>query len=191
MMDALNKNDFSQIYLTYYPKLICFAAEYVISKEDAENIVQDLFLFLWENRGILPTIRNLNAYLFTLIKNRCIDFLRVKVTERNRYETLQNSFEMELNLKLNSLDFFDSYHLSDAGIEKIITEAIDSLPKKCREIYILSRFENLKHKQIAEKLNVSTNTIENQIGIAIKKLRVKLKEYLPLYFFFIVANFHV
>jgi RNA polymerase sigma-70 factor (ECF subfamily) len=186
MINELNKDDFSQIYLTYYSKLIFFAKEYVVSEEDAENIVQDLFLFLWENREMLPTIINLNAYLFTLIKNRCIDFLRIKVNERNRYETIQTAFELELKLKLNSLEFFDSYRLSDENIEKIITEAIDSLPERCREIFILSRFEKLKYKQIAEKLNISPNTVENQISIAIKKLRVKLKEYLPLYFFFIV-----
>ncbi|MDR1121919.1 MAG: RNA polymerase sigma-70 factor [Dysgonamonadaceae bacterium] len=176
---------FSEIYLAYYSKLILFATEYVISEEDAENIVHDMFLFLWENRGILPAIQNRNAYLFTLIKNRCIDFLRVKMNERNRYEKIQNTFETELKLKLNSLEFFDSYHLNDENIETIITEAIDSLPEKCREVFILSRIEGLKYKDIASRLNVSVNTVENQISIALRKLRVQLKDYMPLYFFFL------
>lgn len=175
---------FSKIYLAYYSKLILFATEYVISEEDAENIVHDMFLFLWENRGILPTIQNQKAYLFTLIKNRCIDFLRVKMNERSRYEKIQNTFEAELKLKLNSLEFFDCYHLNDENIETIITEAIDSLPEKCREIFILSRIEGLKYKDIASRLDVSVNTVENQISIALRKLRVQLKNYMPLYFFF-------
>jgi RNA polymerase sigma-70 factor (ECF subfamily) len=185
MTDELIKDEFSQIYLTYSSKLIFFAKEYVVLEEDAENIVHDLFLFLWENRGVLPTIVNLNAYLFTLIKNRCIDFLRVKVNERNRYETIQNAFELELKIKLNSLEFFDSYHLSDESIEKIITEAIDSLPERCRKIFILSRFEKMRYREIAERLNISPNTVENQIAIAIRKLRVKLKDFLPLFFFLV------
>jgi RNA polymerase sigma-70 factor (ECF subfamily) len=185
MKKKLREDDFSQIYLTYSSKLTFFAKEYVLSEEDAENIVQDLFLFLWENRGLLPTIVNLNAYLFTLIKNRCIDFLRVKLHERNRYEVIQNTFQMELKLKLNSLEFFDSCHLSDENIEILITEAIDSLPEKCREIFVLSRFEKMKYQQIADRLQISKHTVENQIAVAVKKLRIKLKDYLPLYFFLV------
>jgi RNA polymerase sigma-70 factor (ECF subfamily) len=162
-----------------------FAKEYVIATEDAENIVQDVFLFLWENKGILPTIQNLNAYLFTLIKNRCIDFLRGKMSENNRNEKMQNLFEAELKLKLDSLNFFDTHHLTDEKIEEIITEAIDALPKKCREIFILSRFEGMKYKEIAQKLDISVNTVENQMSIALRKLKVSLKQYLPLYFFWI------
>jgi RNA polymerase sigma-70 factor (ECF subfamily) len=185
MITDLNNDNFSQIYLKYYPRLILFAKEYVISEEDAENIVQDVFLSLWENRNIPHTIVNLDAYLFKLIKNRSIDFLRVKLSERNRYQTIQNSFESELRLKLNSLESFDSYYMNEENIEKIVAEIIHSLPEKCREIFVLSRFEQLKHKEIAQKLNISVNTVENQIGIAIKKLYVSLKKYFPLYFLFI------
>lgn len=177
--------DFSRIYLVYYPKLISFAREYVISEEDAENIVQDMFLLLWNNKGMLHTIVNPNAYFFTLIKNRCIDFLRGKINESHRNKRIQNVFEAELELKLNSLDFFDTYHLSEEDIETIITDAINSLPPKCREIFILNRFEELKYREIAEKLNVSINTIENQMSIAFQKLRIKLKDYMPLYIFLV------
>jgi RNA polymerase sigma-70 factor (ECF subfamily) len=177
--------DFSEIYLIYYPKLTIFAKEYVVSEEDAENIVQDMFLFLWENKQVLHTVKNPNAYLFTLIKNRCIDFIREKIAETNRNEKIQNVFETELKLKLDSLDFFDTQQLSEENIEEIITEAINSLPERCREIFILSRFDGLKYKEIAQKLDISVNTIENQMGIALRKLRIKLKHYLPLYLFLI------
>lgn len=72
------KNTFSKIYLVYFPKLVRFAREYVISTEDAENIVQDIFMYLWEHRDMLDSLNNLNAFLFTLAKNRCIDFYRHK-----------------------------------------------------------------------------------------------------------------
>jgi len=175
--------DFSEIYLMYYPKLTLFAKEYVIATEDAENIVQDIFLLLWENRKILPAIHNLNAYLFTLIKNRCIDFLRGRISEHNRKEMMQNLFETELKLKLDSLEFFDTHLLTDEKIEEIISGAIDSLPKKCREIFVLCRMEGLKYKEIASQLDISVNTVENQMSIALRKLKIALKQYLPLYFF--------
>jgi RNA polymerase sigma-70 factor (ECF subfamily) len=155
----------------------------VIETEDAENIVQDLFLFLWENRIILHTINNLNAYLFTLTKNRCIDFLRGKINENTRNEKMQSLFESELKLKLDSLEIFETHHLSDEKIEEIINDAINALPKKCREIFVLSRFEGMKYKEIAEKLDISVNTVENQMSIALRKLKVSLKQYLPLYYF--------
>lgn len=177
---------FSEVYLTYYSKLILFAKEYVISYEDAENIVQDLFLFLWENKEMLHTIHNPNAYFFTLTKNRCIDFLRKKINESNRNERIQSTFEAELKFKLDSLDVFDTFGLSDENIENLINEAINSLPEKCREIFLLSKFKGLKYREISEQLNISINTVENQMSIALRKLRVQLKQYLPIYIFLII-----
>jgi RNA polymerase sigma-70 factor (ECF subfamily) len=176
---------FSEIYLAYYSRLILFAKEYVVSIEDAENTVQDMFLFLWENREMLHTINNPDAYFFTLIKNRSIDFLRKKIHEMDRNKKIQSSFESELKLKLDSLNMFDTCGLSDENIETILQEAIGSLPEKCREIFLLSRVDGLKYKEISEKLNISINTVENQMSIALRKLRVKLKPYLPIYLFLI------
>ncbi|MDR1682426.1 MAG: RNA polymerase sigma-70 factor [Candidatus Symbiothrix sp.] len=177
---------FSEVYLTYYSKLILFAKEYVVSYEDAENIVQDLFLFLWENKEILHTIHNPNAYFFTLTKNRCIDFLRKKITETKCNEKIQSIFESEFKLKLDSLEEFDIFGLSDENIENLITEAINSLPERCREIFLLSKFKGLKYKEISEQLNISVNTVEGQMSIALRKLRIQLKQFLPLYLFLII-----
>jgi RNA polymerase sigma-70 factor (ECF subfamily) len=177
---------FSEIYLSYYSKLVLFAKEYVVSEEEAENIVQDLFLFLWENKEILHAVHTPNAYFLTLTKNRCIDFLRKKLTESGRNDKIQSTFEAEFKLKLHSLDAFDTFGLSDENIETLINDAINSLPEKCREIFLLSKFKGMKYKQISEQLNISVNTVENQMSIALRKLRVKLKHYLPIYIFLII-----
>jgi len=178
-------NNFSEIYLAYYPKLLRFAAEYVILNEDAENIVQDLFVSLWENKYLLANADNLNAYLFKLAKNRCIDFLRVKIREKERNKKIQKGFEIELKLKLDSLEEFDKHGYTDGDIERLMSEAIDSLPKRCRQIFIMSKIERLKYNEIASQLDLSINTIENQISIALKKLKIKLKNNMPLYCFLI------
>ena len=98
---------FSELYLIYYPKLVRFAKEFVMSEEDAENITQDVFTDLWAKRDSMDRIENMNAYLFRLIKNRCLDHLKHKMFEQKYIEFVQTSFEIEMSLKLQSLDRFD------------------------------------------------------------------------------------
>lgn len=179
------KPDFSRVYSIYFPKLVRFAREFVLSTEDAENIIQDLFIYLWEHQDLLENLSNLNAFLFVLVKNRCIDFIRQKRLVGQKREEFEFVMDKELQLKMYALQQFDENALSVEAIEIILNEAIDRLPEKCREIFILSRMEGLKYKEIAERLHVSTKTVENQIITALKKLRVELKDYLPLFIFII------
>lgn len=179
----VEKDKFSEIYSSYYPKLLRFAKEYVGNVEDAENLVQDTFMYLWNNSTFLGAVVNLNAFLFTLIKNRSIDFLRQKLRKGRVFYSLLETMEYELNLE--ALEAIDENLMLDKNLEQTIQEAIRSLPEKCREIFILSRVEGLKYSEIAEKLHLSTSTVDNQIGIALKKLRVKLKDYLPALIFFL------
>ena len=166
---------FSELYLMYYPKLVRFAKEFVVLEEDAENITQDVFTDLWERRDAIDHIENVNAYLFRLVRNRCLDYLKHKVFEQKYAETVQASFEIELNLKLQSLDRVDVSDISEGNeMERLVRDAINSLPKRCRDIFLLSRMKGLKYREISEKLGISVNTVECQMGIALKKLRVKL-----------------
>ena len=167
--------NFSEIYMSYYPRLLRFAKEFVILEEDAENIIQDVFLGLWERHESLIHVENMNAYFFRLVRNRCLDHLRHKISEEKYHETVQSTFEMELNLKLQSLDRFDESFFSEESIENLVREAIDSLPERCREIFLLSRTEGLRYREISERLGLSVNTIESQMSIALKKLKSKLK----------------
>lgn len=173
--------DFDRIYTIYFPKLVRFSKTYLLFQEDAENIVQDIFLKLWENNDLISFTGNINAYLFTIVKNRCIDFLRKEYQVDNRNCSLSEVERKELEFKLYSLQQFDENNFSLAEIENIIHQAVDSLPPRCREIFLLSRMEGLKHKEIAERLDISVNTVEGQINIALRKLKVALKDYLPLF----------
>lgn len=167
--------NFSEMYLTYYPKLVRFSREYVMLEEDAENITQDVFADLWERRDAMSEIENVNAYLFRLVKNRSLDYLKKKISEQKYVESTQTSFEIELSLKLQSLDRFDVCYMSEGDdTEILIRAAINSLPKRCRDIFLMSRMEGMKYREISERLGVSINTVECQMGIALKKLRMKL-----------------
>lgn len=172
---------FSEIYSSYYPRLCRFATEYVGNVEDAENLVQDTFVYLWNNSTSLDTVVNLKAFLFVLIKNRSIDFLRQQLRKGRTSYYLLETMEYELNLE--ALEAVDENLVLDTDLEQRIHEAIQSLPEKCQEIFILSRVEGLKYSEIAEKLHLSISTVDNQIGIALKKLRVQLKDFLPLLMF--------
>lgn len=174
---------FEDIYLSYFSKMKHFAQEYVVLEEDAENIVQDVFTELWEKREMLNMPINLIAYLFTTIKNKCLNHLRHKTVVHETANLLQEEYFITLRMNLNSLEAFDQNLFSEQDIEQIITKALNTLSPKCKEIFIMSKIEGKKQKQIAAELNISINTVETQIGIAYKKLRVELKNYLPLFIF--------
>ncbi|MEA4809299.1 RNA polymerase sigma-70 factor [Macellibacteroides fermentans] len=181
------KENFDSIYINNFSRLFLFAKEYVLFDEEAENIVQDIFLMLWEKREALRVDVSLTAYLFTLVKNKCIDFLRHQMVEQMYSENVKNEYNEELNVKLFALESFDHNFSSEEDIETLLKNAIDKLPERCRLIFIKSRIEGKKYKEIAEELNLSVNTVEGQISIALKKLREELKDYLPLLLFLFIC----
>jgi len=160
-----------------------FAQEFVASKEDAENIVHDVFLEVWEKRAVLSFQINLLALLFTSIKNKCIDYLRHQMVVNEANSKLEEEYRLHMQVKYDSLEAFDENLFNEKDIETILMNAINALPDKCRTIFIKSKLEGKKQKDIAAELNITVNTVETQIGIAYKKLRVELKDYLPLLFF--------
>lgn len=175
--------DFEQFYITWYSRAKYFAREYVSSESDAENIIQDVFLHLYERRDLIDAYTNVTAYLFTSIKNRCLDYLRKKVLEQDIALEMQSEFNMELRIKYDSLEILNTQFPDEAGIEVLLNNALQKLPERCRDIFIMNKLEGKKQKQIAEELNLSINTVETQMGIAYKKLREELKDCLPLFLF--------
>lgn len=181
----MKKDAFSAIYDIYFPKLLRFTRTYLIEEEEAEQIVQDIFISLWEHKEIIPSLQNINAYLFTLVRNRCVDYLRKEVNQGIHKASLSEVENKEMQLKLYSLEMFDDDRMSEDDIETLLQQAIDQLPDRCREIFVMSRLQNMKYKEIAQKLEISPNTVENQIVIAIRKLKEELKDYFPLFLFIV------
>ena len=175
--------DFEQIYIAHFSKMKRFAVTYVLSEAEAENIVQDIFLDLWEHRVQMSSHTNLVAHLFTSVKNKCIDYLRHQITATKVEETIQSNYIMELQMKFESLEVFDTVHTDYSEIETILHQAIDSLPDKCRDIFVKSKLEGRKQKEIAEELNISINTVETQMAVAYKRLKLLLKDHYLLWLF--------
>ncbi len=171
---------FSTLYVAYYSRLVRFASLYVGSIGDAENIIQDFFLYLWEHKEVLTELQQPDAYLFSATKNRCLNFLRTQLTVVDRRQPLSDILRQEFELKLYSLQLLDESHWSIDEIENMTHRAINSLPERCRDIFVMSKLKGMKYKEIAECLQLSQNTVENQMAIALKKLRKELRHCLPL-----------
>ncbi|MDD4921894.1 MAG: RNA polymerase sigma-70 factor [Bacteroidales bacterium] len=182
-MKAENNTSFEDLYVLYYSRMKRFAKEYVLLEEDAENIVHDVFTDLWERWDVLSSHNNLFAFLFLSLKNKCIDFLRHKATVQKVESATIEEYQLALRVNYYSLESFDQNLFTEKDIETIINKALDHLPEQCRKIFVKNKIEGKKQKEIAEELNISVNTVENQMAIAYKKLRKELKDLLPLFLF--------
>ena len=164
----------------YYPGLCVFAQKIILlSEEDAKNLVQDVFLKFWKDREKLAIRVSVRSYLFASVKNRCLDFIK---KNNQPYKFLEITEDSDV-----ADSTYDTYILSE--LEVLFDESLNKLSGRCREIFELSRFHGLKNREIAEKLNLSEKTIENQMTKALRILRTELKDYLPLlilfeYFYF-------
>lgn len=165
-----NKAAYKALFLKYYAPLCEYTSQYV-SDADAEELVEDFMLFIWENRENLIITHSLKAYLFIAVKHRCLNALKRKQyhirTHNLIYEKLKDQFEDP-----------DYYFINE--LAENIEKAIAALPDSYRETFRLSRFGELTNSQIAARLNVSVKTVEYRISQALKILRCKLKDYLPL-----------
>lgn len=175
-----NERDFKRLYLTYFPKLVRFAREYVCSQEDAENIVQDVFLVIWKQKETLDYLENIQAFLFRLTKNKCIDFLRRQILIVEKEQAMQEVELREFTYRLSSMESFDEFIFGEDDLTVLIHKAIESLPPRCKEIFRMSRFEGMSHQEIAMHFDISPSTVNNHISVAMKKLKEELKDYFPL-----------
>ena len=160
---------FEKLFNHYCQSLINFSRRYVWDKQIAENIVQDIFVRVWTNRSNLDPSKSIKSYLFTSVKNESLKHLRHLDVEQRSVEKIAQS-----TIEENSPD----RNLDRSELEENIKHAISELPEKCREIFSMSRFDNLKYAEIAEILDISVKTVETQMGRALKKLRDRLKPFL-------------
>ncbi|OFX29175.1 MAG: hypothetical protein A2W90_13515 [Bacteroidetes bacterium GWF2_42_66] len=169
---------FRKIMEHWYSRLFNFANGYLNNEENAKEVIQDVFLQLWSNRNKLADNTSLNAYLFTLTRNRCIDLIR--------RERLMLQFRTDKQEEYTRLT--ENFHaLSDPVLDEIfalelqseIDKTVDSLPVQCRKVFIMSRTHGLKNKEISSILNLSEKTIENHLAKALRRIRLTLERKFP------------
>lgn len=172
LVERLSQSDrqaFEKIYLKYWDKLYSTVYKRVRNGEVAEEIVQDFFVYLWEKRNALVIHTSFEAYIHTAVRYQVLNYLQKEIT-RNNYKSALITEERYTN------DTLDQVYLNE--LNKIIENEIGQLPEKCQHVFRLSRQENLSIKEIAERLTISTKTVENHLTKALKILRINLKDYI-------------
>jgi|SRR5665648_906609 len=173
-----DENAFKIVFREYYSRLYYFILEFVSLEDIAENIVQDTFFTLWNKRKELKDDSNLSAYLFTVARNNCLYKLRDQRYKKRLFDS--NSFDInELEMYSEVLNSMDSSAFTFKEIDRIIEQTLAELPPQCKRVFILSRFEERKNKEIAEELNISVKVVEKHITKGLKKFKTSLKDYLP------------
>lgn len=163
---------FEMLFKTYYKPLCRYANTYLKDPDGAEEIVQGAFIGLWEKRKAITIETSLKSYLYRAVRNSCLNELKHEQVKQRHLasESLKEEAQSE-----------PADHLAiHVELEEKIRAAIQTLPEQCRLIFTMSRFEELKYQEIADQLNLSVKTVENQMGKALKLMRAQLKEYLPL-----------
>lgn len=171
---------FDVVYRHYFRRLCAFCSQYVSEQEEIEEIVQETMMWLWENRSTLMIDLTLKTLLFTIVKNKALNRISHFEIKRKVHQEIVEKYENELD----NPDFYLSEELF-----RLYENALKQLPKEYREAFEMNRNRHLTHKEIAEKLNVSPQTVNYRIGQALKLLRVALKDYLPLFILYFGPNF--
>ncbi|MEN6455114.1 MAG: RNA polymerase sigma-70 factor [Prolixibacteraceae bacterium] len=174
LLEKLKEGDrkiFTRLFEYYYSSLVIYADHYMHDEKASEDIVQSVFVRMWENRHEIKAA-SIRFHLISSVKNRCIDLIRKGGTQGKYIRRQMNQSEIQ-----------ESEFWAESELKEMIETAIAKLPPRCREIFLLSRFEGLKSKEIAQQLNLSPRTVETQIAHALRVLRDDLKDYLFLLYF--------
>ena len=154
----------------YYPKLINYSRYLLESKSAADEVISNVFIGIWNNRTSINKIEKFDSYVFRSVKNKCLSYLRDM--HRLQFEELN----IEDSKLIKSVRSPESALINEELREEIL-KALDNLPPRCRLVFELIKQDGFKYKEVAELLDVSVNTVENQMGTAMVKLRAKLKHF--------------
>lgn len=179
-MKTMDKAAFEELFRSCFTPLCSFAQKYVGDIDEAKDIVHNVFINLWDKREEVDLNTSLKSYLFQGVYNRSMNYIRDH-KKLVKFDTPQS--EAELGQYLESKD-----HLESEEAEGRINRALDELPDKCREIFLMNRFDGLKYREIAKKLNISIKTVETQMSRALKTLREKLSDMITVLLFLLIQN---
>lgn len=178
-MSSDQKNIFKRRFHEYYQMLCRIAYGYIPNKDDCEDIVQETFISVWNNTKELLSEKEFRSYMEISVRNRCISYLR-----KQRLDTVS----MEESEQAASLCYAADVEPSDSeeiSSEEKLQRILSILPPKCKEVFMMSKLQGLKYKEIAQELNISEKTVENQMGKAIRVLREFVCNN-PLFIFIII-----
>lgn len=173
---------FKHIYEHYFDIVFYYILSLVHNKVEAEDLAEDVFIKLWEKRKTIRVKKSLKNYLLSTAHNIVIDFFSSKKIMQEKTDQHPEVAYINETEELIFKEFSDTYLIAK-DLRKEIHKAINNLPNKCRRIFKMSRLYDMKNIEIAKKLDISINTVEKQISIALRRLREVLSEYIPFFLF--------
>jgi len=174
---SISEKEFEIIFKEYFKPLVYFAYKFLKDVELSKEIVHDVFVNIWEKIDKINSEKSIKSYLYTSVNNRCLNYIR----DNKKFvsdEILTQNYDTNSN----------SDKLIELEIQKIITYTLENLPQKTKIIFELSRNENLKYKEIAEKLNISQKTVEAHMSQALKEFHKNLKDYITILYLIFFLN---
>ena len=173
--DRKDLKGFEQLFHQLQPRLYAYCCKYIEDNELARDIVQECFINLWENYESVQI--SYEFYLFKAVHNRCLSYFRS--------ERIHSEYASSVKMRIKELEIHPElpYPLTELYVKEVNTllkESVSKLPEKCRLIFMMSRYQNMKNQDIAETLGISVRTVDAQIYNALKILKIKLKDYLPV-----------
>lgn len=166
----LNDADFEMLFKTHYKALHAYATVILKDEDDAEEIVQQLFLKFWEKRDLLNVQTSLKAYLYKCVYHDSLNYLK--------HQKVKSKYEDFTQYRMDNVYAPAGNRLELSELQSQINLALNDLPEQCRTIFQMSRFEELKYREIADELGLSIKTVENQMGKALRIMRIKLADFL-------------
>ena len=161
---------YKQLFKTWYEPLCGYAYSILRDMDEAEDIVQKMFCKLWDQHEELSIRISIKSYLYRAVHNSCL----------NKIKQAKTRAEHNQHYAYSKTDDVSSNNVEYSELQQQIADALEKLPPKCREVFELSRVQQLSYAEIANKMSISTNTVENHIAKALKLLRSNLKEFLTL-----------
>lgn len=184
-MKKTRENSFNEIYTSYYKRAFLFVKSYVHDEAAAEDIASEALIKLWERskeddweeKTMLP-------FLLTILKNKSLDYLKHEEVKRTAIEVMTGWRQYELNIRISTLEACNPEEIFSEEVRTIVNRTLQELSEQTRLAFALSRFENKTNHEIADRMGISVKGVEYHISKALKALRIALKDYLPLFYFF-------
>ena len=166
---------FEELFMTYYAQLVVFAQKLLGDEDLSREMVQDVFVMFYEKREVLNIHTSLKSHLYQTVRNRCLNEIKRNQIRREHHSGIFIE-------KKNQEAYFDD-KMQETELEAKIFSVVSSLPKQCKRIFEMSRYEGISNQEIADKLDLSKRTVETQISKALKILRSSLKDYIDAVIF--------
>ena len=185
--EMLDLAAFDRLFGEYRPRFIRFAVSYVTDAAVAEDLVMESFMAAWERRALLSEKR-FPPYVLVIVRNKCLNHLRSRQVRLRAEEDLNSHRARLLELRVSTLEACEPAQLFSDEARRLVDETLARLPERTREIFQRSRFRGESYKEIAASMGTTVKSVEFEVSKAMKSLRVSLRDYLPLFYLFLLID---